>query len=76
MNYNNLDLNSHEADVKIVDDLTFNDLLLQIDCNLPKHNINKVTVQAEFDMVLTLITKGAEDLFKTNLNNIVKKAKK
>ena len=75
MDYNNIDLNSHEVATNIIDPLTFETFLLQIDCNLSKETINAETVQAEFDMVLGLIIAGAEDIFKANLNNIIKKAK-
>jgi len=75
MDYNNIDLNSHEVEQNIIDDLSFKNLLLQIDCNLPKHKINKGSVQAEFDMVLWLTVESAKDIFKANLNNIIKEAK-
>ena len=73
MDWNNVDLNSHEIDSYLIDPLTFETLLLEINCNIP--NINPATVAAQFEEDLQSRIEEARSVFKYNLKNIVKKAK-
>jgi len=74
MDWNNIDLNSHEIDSHLIDPLTFETLLLEINCNI--RDINPTTVTAQFEEDLQSRIKEARSVFKSNLKNIVKKAKK
>lgn len=70
--WKNIDLDSHEIDSSLIDDFTFEDLLLTINCNLPV--INEVTVRAEFEKLLALKVEATMDVFNCNLTNIVNHA--
>jgi hypothetical protein len=74
MDWNNIDLNSHEVDSYLIDPLTFGTLLLEINCNI--RDINAATVTAQFEEDLQSRIEEARSIFKSNLKNIVKKAKK
>ena len=74
MNWSNVDLNSHEVDSALIDELTFETLLLEINCNI--RDINKITVREQFESDLNNRIEEAKSIFESNLNNIVKKAKK
>jgi hypothetical protein len=73
MDWNNVDLNSHEIDSYLIDPLTFEILLLEINCNIPE--ITPATVTAQFEEDLQSRIEEARSVFKSNLKNIVKKAK-
>ena len=71
--WNNIDLNSmNERDLNIIDPLTFETLLLEIECNIK--DINKGTVTEQFLEDLNYRNKEAVEVFKANLDSIVKKA--
>ena len=74
MDWNNVDLNSHEIDSYLIDPLTFEVLLLEINCNIPE--ITPATVTTQFEEDLQSRIEEARSVFKSNLKNIVKKAKK
>lgn len=76
MNWNNLDLSehSHERDANLIDPLSFDTLLLEIHCNIK--DINPETVRKQFQEDLQSRIDEAKSIFESNLNNVVKQAKK
>ena len=76
MNWNNIDLKdgSHERDANLIDPLTFDTLLMEINCNIKE--INQETVKQQFKEDLNSRVQEAWSTFDSNLNNIVKQAKK
>ena len=76
MNWNNIDLKdgSHERDANLIDPLTFDTLLLEINCNIKEINFKTVKFQFIKDMQYRL--EEAQSIFNSNLNNIVKQALK
>lgn len=75
MNWNNVDLDSpSEAGANLIDPLTFDGLLLEIDCNL--RVINRDSVRHQFELDCKQRMDEAYDVFEANLNNIVNKALK
>lgn len=72
--WNNIDLDSHEIDSAIVDEYTFETLLLEINCNLPE--INEATVRQQFNKSLDATIEQAKDIFESNLKNILNHATK
>ena len=76
MNWDNLDLteNSHERDARLIDGLTFDALLLEINCNIKE--INEKTVKFQFIKDMQYRLEEAQSIFNANLTNIVKQAKK
>ena len=76
MNWNNLDLtdDSHERDANLFDALSFEGLLLEINCNIK--DINHKTVTEQFNEDLSWLIINAKEVFEANLDNIVKQAKK
>ncbi len=71
--WKNIDLNSpSERALNIIEPLSFENFLLEIDCNLPK--INEKTVRAQFEEDLARRIKDARWVFEHNLNNFVKYA--
>jgi len=66
--WENVDLET-EGDKWLVDALTFNDLLLEISCNLPE--INNLSVVKQFHDSLERIKADAVEVFVANLDNIV-----
>lgn len=70
MNWSNIDLKSnYERDLSIIDNLTFDTLLLEISCNI--RDINKETIKAQFETDLKARIDSARDVFNNNLNNIL-----
>ena len=76
MNWDNLDLteDSHERDANLIDGLTFDTLLLEINCNIKE--INPEAVMNQFYDDLNSRVEEAKSVFVDNLTNIVKQAKK
>jgi hypothetical protein len=69
----NIDLNRMcERDLNIIDPLTFEILLLEIECNIK--DIDKETIRKQFNEDLNSRVKKDKEVFEANLNNIVKKA--
>ena len=74
MNWDNVDLNSpFERSHKMIDGLTFETFLLEIECNLPIIDAEEVTKQFENDLSDRI--DDARFVFKENLANIIKHAK-
>ena len=72
--WQNIDMNSaYETSLELVDGLTFDTLLLEIGCNCKE--INERTVTEQFEADLQCIVDNAKDIFKANLENIIRKAK-
>ena len=73
--WNNLDLSrGYERDLNILDPVSSDALLLAIHCNLPV--INRETVKKQFSEMMWASVDQANEIFKANLDNIVKQAKK
>ena len=74
MNWRNIDLNSHEREVNIVDPLSFDTLLLEISCNIRTENLNEAEISKAFEHRLICIADEAREIFRANLKNITKQA--
>jgi len=75
IDWNNIDLDSpSEASHNIIEGLTFDALLLEINCNL--RDINAETVTEQFETDLQSRIREARDIFRMNLKNIVRHARK
>lgn len=73
--WDNVDLtNGLERDRNLIEKLTFDDLLLEIGCNLPEINADTVTAQFEEDLRTRI--DEAREIFRANLENIVAQARK
>ena len=73
VDWNNVDLENN-AELKLVEPLTFATLLLEINCNLPAIDSASVTKQFETDLESRI--DEAREIFAANLKNIVNHAKK
>lgn len=72
-NWNKIDLNRpSEACLNFLEGYSFNDLLLQINCNLSE--INRETVLNEVENELECRMNEARHILRINLNEIVRKA--
>lgn len=75
IDWNNVDLDSpSETSHNLIEGLSFDALLLEINCNL--REINAETVTAQFETDLQSRISEARDIFRSNLANIVRHAKK
>ena len=75
MDWSSVDLTSeYERDSNLLDAYSFDTILLEINCNLKEINVETVTEQ--FERVLSANVEEARSIFYSNLNNIVKQAKK
>lgn len=74
MDWNNIDLRSHEIGSAIIDEYTFETLLLEINCNIKE--INPETVRKQFEESLRAQIDSAREVFEANFNNIVKEAQR
>lgn len=75
IDWHSIDLKSPwETSRNLIENLTFDTLLLEIDCNLPQ--INAETVTAQFETDLQSRISEARDIFRSNLKNIVRHARK
>lgn len=73
MDWNNVDLDSpFEKSLPMLDAYTFEQLLLEVSCNL--RVINEETVTAQFMESLNSKIESAKEVFKANLKNIVENA--
>lgn len=70
--WKNVDFDSHEIDSALIDEFTFEDLFLMINCNIS--DINAATVTKEWNEFLEAKIEEAKDIFNCNLENIVKHA--
>mgnify|MGYP005997453341 CR=1 FL=1 len=77
MNWKNVKLtDSYERDQNILDPYNFDTLLLEIHCNLRTENLTPEEITKHFNTILNSNNKSAKEVFKNNLNNIVKQAQK
>ena len=77
MDWNNVNLNdNYEADQNIIDPLSFNNLLLEISCNIKNSEINEATVMQQFEADLQSCIDTAREIMRANINNITNHAKK
>ena len=75
--WKNIDLDRDiEREKCILDPYTFNQLLLEIHCNIEDKNITPHNIHLHFERELQLKIKSAREVFSNNLTNIVKKARK
>lgn len=74
MNWNNIDLNSHEVESNIVDSYSFATLLLEVECNC--REITKDAIKHQFLDSLQANTNAAKAVFYANLDNILKESLK
>lgn len=72
MNWNNVDLNSHEIRANILDSYDFETLLLEINCNV--REINEYTIRKQFQETMEAKIHSAYEVFEANLENILAKA--
>jgi hypothetical protein len=70
--WTNIDLSSHESSLAIVDEYTFDGLLLEINCNL--RTIDAESVMKQFNESLQSRIDSAREIMRDNLANIVKHA--
>lgn len=74
MNWNNIDLNSSEIELPILDPYTFATLLLEVECNL--REITPETVRKQAENAIRENCRVALEVLESNLDNIVKYAQK
>jgi hypothetical protein len=73
IDWSNIDLKSnYETSLAIVNEYTFDDLLLEINCNLPV--IDEKTITRQFEDALKFRITSAREIMRDNLANIVKHA--
>ena len=72
VNWSNIDLDSHEAGYAIIDQYTFEDLLLEVNCNLP--TINETTIMRQFEEALQNRITSAREVMRDNIANITRHA--
>lgn len=72
MNWNNVDLNSHEVESNLLESYTFSILLLEVNCNVKE--INRETVKAQAMESINAKYKESIEILEANLDNITKKA--
>jgi len=71
--WSNIDLNSnYQTSLPIVDEYTFDSLLMEINCNIPK--IDAQSVMRQFETALQSRIDSAREIMRDNLENIVKHA--
>jgi hypothetical protein len=70
--WSNIDLSSYESSLAIVDEYTFDGLLLEINCNL--RTIDAESVMKQFNESLQSRIDSAREIMRDNLANIVKHA--
>lgn len=71
--WSNIDLNSeYEKSLPIVDSYTFNDLILEVHCNI--ENINEETIMRQFEDALQSRIYSAREVMRENIKNIKKHA--
>ena len=72
--WNNIDMHSpYETSLNLIENLTFDTLLLEIGCNCEK--IDEQTVTAQFEEDLRSRIESAREIFQANLESIIRKAK-
>lgn len=77
IDWSNVDLNSaYEASQSILNSYTFDELLLEVHCNIKDIEINEETIRKQFDESLQSKIQSAKEVFESNLKNIANHAKK
>jgi phosphotransferase system IIA component len=72
--WNNIDMHSpYETSLNLIENLTFDTLLLEIGCNCVK--IDGQTITAQFEEDLRSRIESAREIFQANLESIIRKAK-
>ena len=75
MNWNNVNLkDAYERDQNILDGYSFDILLLEISTNIKNTEINEATITSHFEDVLKINIQSAREVFRANLQNILKEA--
>jgi len=75
MNWNNVNLkDAYERDQNILDGYSFDILLLEISTNIKNTEINEATIRAHFEKELKIKIQSAREVFRANLQNILKEA--
>lgn len=74
MNWNNIDLNSHEVELNIVDSYSFKTLLLEVKCNV--REIDKKSIERQFLDSLNTNIFTAKAVFYANLDSILEESLK
>lgn len=75
IDWSNVDLtDSYQRDQNILDPYDFDTLLLEISCNLRKEELTREGIGAHFNEVLCEKVRVAKEVFKDNLDNIIKEA--
>lgn len=70
MDWKNVNLKSvYERDQNILDPISFDSLILEINCNLPVKS--KEEIKKQFERSLQAHIVSAREIFKNNLQNIV-----
>jgi len=76
INWSNVNLqDSYERDQNILDPYDFDTLLLEVSCNLRKEELTRESIGAHFNQILEEKVRVAKEIFKDNLDNIIKEAK-
>lgn len=68
----NIDLDSSDSELNLIENLTFKDLLLNISCNIPEITLETVTEQ--FNKDIEYIVRDAKEVFEANKKEILRKA--
>jgi hypothetical protein len=72
--WNNIDMHSpYETSLNLIENLTFDTLLLEIGCNCK--TIDEQSVTAQFEEDLRSRIESAREIFQANLESIIRKAK-
>ena len=71
MDWNNVDLTSpYERSQNIVDEYSFADLILEMECNAK--NLDLKTLESQFEESIKMNLQSARDVFQANKENILK----
>lgn len=75
MDWKNIDLkNKCERDLNILDNYTFEGLLLEITCNIREEEMNKETIKSHALEEMRKKYEEAKNVLEDNLDNIVKES--
>ena len=76
MNWQNVNLkDAYQLDQNIIDPLSFNSLLIEINCNIKDTEITKETILKQFEDDLQSRIRSARQVMRDNIENILKEAK-
>lgn len=77
MNWKNVNLSdNYERDQNIIEPLSFDTLLLELNCNVAKENLTEAEVIRQFEIDLNQRVNESKEVFKNNLKNILHEAKR